>query len=247
MAASNIKTTKRGKKLHEGKAKIIYSSSNKNHLIMYFKDDATAFNGLKKGIIVNKGIINNLISTHIFKMLEKKGVKTHFVDVLSDREMIVKSTKIIPVEVVMRNVVAGSLSKRMGLKEGTMLKRPILEFYYKDDDLHDPMINENHILVFNLATPKQLEKIKEQAFTINKILVAYFKKHNIRLIDYKLEFGVSGNTMYLADEITPDGCRLWDFKTNKKLDKDRFRRDLGKVEESYEEVYKRLLGEKFKK
>ncbi|GAB4289089.1 MAG: phosphoribosylaminoimidazolesuccinocarboxamide synthase [Myxococcota bacterium] len=237
---------KRGKLLHEGKAKILYTTNDKERLIMYFKDDATAFDGAKRGTIISKGIINNRISSHIFELLEKRGVRTHFIKRLSEREMLVRKTAIIPVEVVLRNVVAGSMAKRLGLKEGTPLKGTIVEFYYKDDSLGDPMINEDHAVIFNWATRKQLDEIRKISLKINKILMKFFKSHNIRLVDYKLEFGVAKGKIFLADEITPDGCRLWDYKTNEKLDKDRFRRDMGGVAEAYAEVFRRVLGEKFK-
>lgn len=228
---------KRLKQIYEGKAKIIYSTEDPDLSVMYFKDDATAFNGVKTGTIVDKGVVNNQISSKIFKHLEDKGVATHFVEQLSDREMLVKNLEIILVEVVMRNVVAGSLAKRMGLEEGKILNKPILEFYYKSDPLGDPMINECHISEFNLATAEEVEKMKKAAFKINDLLTEFFKVRNIRLVDFKLEFGRHKGGILLGDEITPDGCRLWNWDTNEKMDKDRFRFDLGKVEEKYQEVY----------
>jgi len=228
---------KRLEKLYEGKAKIIYSTDDPNHVIQYFKDDASAFNGVKKGTIVDKGVINNQISTKIFQYLEENGVPTHFVDQPSDREMVVKKLDIILVEVVLRNVVAGSLAKRMGIEEGAVLKRPILEFYYKDDDLGDPMINSDHITVFDLATADEIEVLKTQGMKVNELLTTYFKEKNIRLVDFKLEFGRHNGEILLGDEISPDGCRLWDWETNEKMDKDRFRFNLGNVEEKYQEVY----------
>lgn len=242
----NLNNVLKTKKLYEGKAKVLYKTNNSNYYIMFFKDDATAFNAKKKGTIVKKGIINNHLSTHIFNLLENKGIKTHFISMLSDREMLVHTTKIIPIEVVIRNIVAGSLSKRLGIPEGAPIKKSIVEFFYKSDPLDDPMVNDDHIIAFNFATEKQLKEIRRIALKINKILVPFFRKHNIKLVDYKLEFGMSAGKILLADEISPDGCRLWDAKTNERLDKDRFRRDLGRIEESYAEVYKRLLKKDFK-
>ena len=224
-------------KLYEGKAKIIYSTDDPNLVIQYFKDDASAFNGVKKGTIVDKGVMNNQISSKIFTYLEENGIRTHYVDQPSDREMVVKKLDIILVEVVLRNVVAGSLAKRMGIKEGEVLKRPILEFYYKDDDLGDPMINSDHITVFELATDDEIEILKTQGMKVNELLKEYFKEKNIRLVDFKLEFGRHNGEILLGDEISPDGCRLWDWDTNEKMDKDRFRFNLGNVEEKYQEVY----------
>ncbi|RKD23654.1 phosphoribosylaminoimidazole-succinocarboxamide synthase [Caminicella sporogenes DSM 14501] len=226
--------------LYEGKAKKVYKTDDEKRYIIEYKDDATAFNGEKKGTIVGKGIINNKMSALLFKLLEEKGIPTHFVEILSDREMLVKDVKILPLEVIMRNVAAGSLSKRLGIEEGTILKTPVLEFCYKNDDLGDPMINEYHIRAIELATDEQLEKVKEYAFKINEILIDFFKERNIKLIDFKLEFGIHDGEVILADEISPDTCRLWDADTNRKLDKDRFRRDLGDVEKAYEEVLSRL-------
>lgn len=232
---------KKGEKLYEGKAKILYSTEETDKLIQYFKDDATAFNAQKKGTIKEKGVLNNKISSRIFELLEKEGVKTHFIERVSDRDMLVKKVEIIPVEVVIRNVTAGSLSKRMGIDEGITLKEPILEFYYKSDELGDPMINEYHIKVFNLANEREMDIIKAMALKVNKFLVDFFDKNGIRLIDFKLEFGRYNGDVLLADEITPDGCRLWDKKSGEKMDKDRFRRDLGKIEEAYQEVYRRIV------
>ena len=232
----------RGEKLHEGKAKIIYACNDSERLIQYFKDDATAFNGAKKGTIEGKGICNNAISSHIFGLLHKEGISTHYIDRLSDREMLIKKVEIIPVEVVMRNVVAGSLSKRMGIDEGEKLSEPILEYYYKDDDLGDPMINQHHIRVFSLATDEEMAHIAKEAFKINEWLTQYFDRMGILLVDYKLEFGRSSDGVLLADEISPDGCRLWDKKTGEKMDKDRFRRDLGRLEEVYSEMQDRVLA-----
>ena len=233
---------KKGEKIYEGKAKILYSTEETDKLIQHFKDDATAFNAQKKGTIKEKGVLNNKISSRIFDLLEKEGIKTHFIERTSDRDMLVKKVEIIPVEVVIRNVAAGSLSKRMGIDEGITLKEPILEFYYKSDELGDPMINEYHIKVFNLANEKEMDIIKVMALKVNKFLVDFFDKNGIRLIDFKLEFGRYNGDVLLADEITPDGCRLWDKKSGEKMDKDRFRQDLGKIEEAYQEVYKRVFG-----
>lgn len=226
--------------LYEGKAKKVFKTDDEKRYIIEYKDDATAFNGEKKGTIGGKGVINNKMSALLFKMLEEKGIPTHFVELLSDRESLVKDVKILPLEVIMRNVAAGSLAKRLGLEEGTIMKTPVLEFCYKDDDLGDPMINDYHIKAIELATDQQLEKLKEYAFKINDILVEFFKERNIKLIDFKIEFGLHDGAVILADEISPDTCRLWDADTDKKLDKDRFRRNLGDVEEAYEEVLGRL-------
>lgn len=228
---------KRLEKIYEGKAKILYTTEDPNLIIQYFKDDATAFNGVKKGTIVDKGVVNNHISSVIYQFLEKNGIPTHFVERVSEREQLTKKLDIIPIELVVRNVVAGSLAKRMGRLEGEALKSPILEFYYKDDDLGDPMINEYHIREFGLATDDEMAVLKERGFKINDLLVGYFKERGIRLVDYKLEFGRNNGQVLLGDEISPDGCRLWNIKTNEKMDKDRFRFDLGKVEETYQEVY----------
>ncbi len=229
-------------KIYEGKAKILYSTSDPKILIQFFKDDATAFNAKKKGIIVNKGILNNKMSSHIFEFLEKNGIKTHFVEKISDREMAVRALKIIPIEVVVRNIVAGSLAKRLGLPEGTKIKQPILEFFYKSDPLDDPMISESCALAFGWVNEKELVHLKEQVWAINKLMTKFFDDRGIDLVDYKLEFGKdSEGKMVLADEISPDGCRLWEKGTGEKLDKDRFRRDLGKIEESYEKVCRLVI------
>lgn len=243
MTAEQKKNPQKGDKLYEGKAKIIYATDNPDLVIQYFKDDASAFNAKKKGTIVDKGIMNNFIASKTFEYLHENGVKSHFVEKLSDREMLVKKVDIILVEVVVRNRVAGSLAKRMGLPEGTDLKQTILEFYYKDDDLDDPMINSDHILAFSLATEEEVVKMKEQALEVNRLIGGMFKEVGIELIDFKLEFGRFNGEFLLADEISPDTCRLWDAKTGKKLDKDRFRFDLGNVEESYHEIVKRMGGE----
>ncbi|SDC44638.1 MULTISPECIES: phosphoribosylaminoimidazolesuccinocarboxamide synthase [unclassified Candidatus Frackibacter] len=227
--------------LYEGKAKRIYETEEDDKVIVEYKDDATAFNGEKKGQIAEKGKFNAEISTIFFELLEENDIPTHFIEQLNEIDILVKKLDIILVEVVMRNIAAGSLAKRLGLEEGTELKKPVLEFYYKDDDLGDPMINEYHIYAEELATADELETIKELAFKINEILVDFLADKGIDLVDFKLEFGkgVDGK-VYLGDEISPDTCRFWDSETKKKLDKDRFRRDLGEVEGAYKEILNRL-------
>ena len=227
----------RREKLHEGKAKILYATDAPDKVIQYFKDDASAFDGKKKGTIVDKGVMNNHISSRIFQFLENEGVKTHFVETLNDREMLVKKLDIIPVEVVLRNIAAGSLCKRLGIDEGMVLDKPILEFFYKSDPLGDPMINECHVDVFGWATKQEVEILKSEGLKINDLMVQFFKERNIRLVDFKLEFGRHKGGVLLGDEISPDGCRLWHWETNEKMDKDRFRFNLGSVEEKYQEVY----------
>ena len=229
--------------LYEGKAKKVYQTDDENYYIVDYKDDATAFNGQKKGTIADKGLINNRVSNHLFKMLEEKGVPTHFVKEISDRETIVKKVEIVPLEVIVRNIAAGSLSKRLGIPEGTVLPKTVLEFSYKDDELGDPMINDYHAYAMELATEEELNTIKKIAFQVNDILSDYLKDLNIMLIDFKLEFGRCDGKIILADEISPDTCRFWDSVTKEKLDKDRFRRNLGNVEDAYKEVLKRLMGE----
>ncbi|MFA4886085.1 MAG: phosphoribosylaminoimidazolesuccinocarboxamide synthase [Desulfotomaculaceae bacterium] len=229
--------------LYEGKAKRVYRTSDAELYIVEFKDEATAFNGAKKGDIENKGVLNNLISSVFFRFLEERSIPTHFVELVSDREMLVKNLDIIKVEVVVRNVAAGSLSRRLGIPEGTTFSKPVLEFYYKSDELGDPMINEDHILALNLATLRQMERIREIALKANSILLKYLKDRRIDLVDFKLEFGTHKGEVVLGDEISPDTCRFWDQETHKKLDKDRFRHDLGNVGEAYAEVLKRLMGE----
>ena len=227
--------------LYEGKAKKVFRTDSEDLYIVEYKDDATAFNGLKKGTIVEKGIMNNQISSKLFEVLEESGVRTHFVKRLSDREMLVKKVTIVPLEVLVRNYAAGSLSKRLGLEEGLKLKTTVLEFCYKDDALGDPMINEYHIKAMDFATEAEVEKIKEMSFKVNEVLISYMKERGIELVDFKLEFGKTpSGEIILADEISPDTCRLWDSLTHEKLDKDRFRRDMGKVEEGYKEVVSRL-------
>lgn len=227
--------------LYEGKAKKVYKTDDENLYIVDYKDDATAFNGLKKGQIAGKGIVNNKMSNFLMKIMEQKGVPTHLVEELSDRETLVKKVSIVPLEVIVRNIAAGSFSKRLGVEEGTPLKTTVLEFCYKDDDLGDPLINDYHAMALGLATREELDKIAKMTFKVNEVLIEYFKSINIELVDFKIEFGrTSDGTIILADEISPDTCRLWDADTHEKLDKDRFRRDMGNVEEAYEEVFKRL-------
>lgn len=228
--------------LYEGKAKIVYSTDDENLVIQYFKDDATAFNALKTGTIVDKGVVNNEVSVKLFTMLGEHGIPTHLIEQINDREMLCKKLEIVPVEIVMRNVVAGSLSKRTGLAEGYVLKKPVIEFYLKDDELGDPMINESHIEVLDLTKLEYIESIRVYAFKINDILKDYFDSRDIILVDFKLEFGLHKGEILLGDEISPDTCRLWDKKTKEKMDKDRFRRDLGNIEEAYKEVLKRVCG-----
>ena len=230
--------------LYEGKAKKVFETSDPELLIVDYKDDATAFNGLKKGTIESKGIINNKVSNFLMKMLEEHGIPTHLVEEISDRETIVKRVKIVPLEVIVRNIAAGSLSKRLGLPEGTKLKKTVIEYCYKNDDLGDPMVNEYHIAAMGWATEEEVKLIAGYSLKINKLLSKFLKQSNIELIDFKLEFGkTSDGTIVLADEISPDTCRFWDSKTHEKLDKDRFRRDLGGVEDAYQEILKRLMGE----
>ena len=230
-------TIKRLEKVYEGKAKILYATEDPDLMIQYFKDDASAFDGIKKGTIVDKGVINNKVSNRIYQYLETKGVKTHFVKPLNDRETLVKKLDIIPVEVVLRNVAAGSLCKRLGVKEGKEFNPPILEFFYKNDDLHDPLINDCHAVTFGWATQQELNTLREYGYKINNLIVEFFKNKKIRLVDFKLEFGRHKGSILLGDEISPDGCRLWDWDTGEKMDKDRFRFNLGNVEEKYREVY----------
>ena len=228
--------------MYEGKAKQVFATEDPTLAIIHYKDDATAFNGLKKGTIVGKGVVNNLVSNHLFKMLEQNGVPTHLVEQINDRDSVVRRVQIVPLEVIVRNIAAGSLSKRLGLPEGTKLSSTVLEFCYKNDDLGDPMVNEYHIAAMNLATREEVETISAMALKVNELLTAYLKELNIELIDFKLEFGRFDGKIVLADEISPDTCRFWDSKTGEKLDKDRFRRDLGDVEGAYQEILRRLMG-----
>lgn len=231
---------KKLEQLYEGKAKKVFKTDDDNMFIVDYKDDATAFNGEKKGSIAGKGVVNNTMSNIIFQILEKKGVPTHFVEQISERETVVKAVEIVPLEVIMRNVSAGSFSKRYGVEEGITFKTPVLEFSYKNDDLGDPLINDDHILALELTTPERLETIKKYAKIVNETLKAYFLEKGLKLIDFKIEFGLYKGEIILADEISPDTCRLWDVKTNEKMDKDRFRRDLGNIEETYNEVLARV-------
>ena len=230
-------------KIYEGKAKILYETDNPDLVIQYFKDEATAFNAQKRGIIERKGIYNNRISAVLFEYLGKQRVRTHFVQQLSDREMLVKRLEIIKIEVVIRNMSAGSLSKRLGLEEGMPLAEPVLEFFYKNDVLNDPLINDDHVRLLNLATPQEVTALRKRALLVNHHLREFLDKCDLILVDFKLEFGRHHGQILLGDEITPDGCRLWDKQTLEKMDKDRFRRDLGKVEEAYQEVYRRICGD----
>lgn len=250
----------RGEKLYEGKAKILYATEDPKLVIQYFKDDATAFNAKKRGTIVDKGIVNNQISCRLFQLLEEAGIRTHFVKRLSDREMLVKRLEIVPLEVTMRNIVAGGMAKRLGIEEGIVLKQPVFEWHYKSDALNDPLINDDHIFALELATPDELQEIRQYSVRVNDILKSYFEQRNIDLVDFKLEFGrfpaasVKGNDpepmardrspqqLLLGDEISPDTCRFWEKGTKRKLDKDRFRRDLGDVEAAYQEMLHRVIS-----
>lgn len=234
---------KKLEQIYEGKAKKVFATDDPKIVIVDYKDDATAFNGLKKGTITGKGVVNNKVSNHFFRLLEQNGIPTHYVEQLSDRETAVRRVEILPVEVIVRNRAAGSFSKRMGIPEGTGLACAILEYSYKNDALGDPFINSYYIRALNLATDAEMEQVKDYSFRINDILRAYLSKLGIELIDFKLEFGRSDGRVILADEISPDTCRFWDQATGKKLDKDRFRQDLGEVEEAYREIILRLMGE----
>lgn len=229
--------------LYEGKAKKVFKTDDENLYIVDYKDDATAFNGEKKGTIAGKGVINNIMSNHMFQLLEKQGVPTHFVEQLSERETVVKKVSIVPLEVIIRNISAGSFAKRYGVNEGIVFDQPTIEFSYKNDDLGDPLINDYHAMALKLATAEEIETIKKMSFKVNEVMKAYFDTLNVTLVDFKLEFGKTDDgTIILADEISPDTCRLWDKDTGEKLDKDRFRRDLGNVEEAYQEILRRLTG-----
>ncbi len=229
--------------LYEGKAKKIYSTDETGYLWVEYKDSATAFNGEKRGTITGKGELNNRISGIFFEMLKKQGIENHYVKSISSNEQLVREVKIIPIEVVTRNIAAGSLAKRLGFEEGTALRHPIVEFYYKNDELGDPLINLEHISVLELANEQQVEQMKQIGLKVNDILVNYLKDRKVILVDFKLEFGITNEgELILADEISPDTCRFWDADTMEKLDKDRFRRDLGNVEEAYKEILKRLGG-----
>lgn len=230
--------------LYEGKAKKVFATENPEYVIVSYKDDATALDGLKKGTITGKGAINNRMSNFLCRLLEKHGVPTHYVEELNDRETVVKKVSIVPLEVIIRNISAGSFAKRYGVDEGIVFDEPTIEFSYKNDDLHDPLINEYHARALKLATKEEIDTIKAMAFKVNEILKEYFLSLNVKLVDFKLEFGrLSDGTIVLADEISPDTCRFWDADTNEKLDKDRFRRDMGGVEDAYNEMMKRVFGE----
>ncbi|GGE09862.1 phosphoribosylaminoimidazole-succinocarboxamide synthase [Marinithermofilum abyssi] len=234
----------RGNLLYEGKAKRVYQTDREDQVWVEYKDDATAFNGEKKAVIDRKGEWNNRISAVFFHYLKERGVANHFIRLLSSREQLVKHVSIIPLEVVVRNRAAGTLVKRLGLEAGQVFPQPVVEFYYKDDALGDPLINEDHIRLLNLATPERVEEMKQTALTVNQLLTELLEQHQITLVDFKLEFGVDASgQLLLADEISPDTCRFWDSRTGKVMDKDRFRRDLGDVEEAYQEIWNRLGGE----
>jgi len=232
------------KKLYEGKAKILYKGPKANTLIVYFKDDATAFNNKKRSVIKEKGVLNNKMSELIMKKLAAGGVDNHFIKRISDREQLIKKVRIFPLEVIIRNIAAGSICKRLGLKQGMPLKKPLIEFFYKCDELDDPLITREHIEMFGWASEKDMKEITALTFKVNNIMSKLFRSINLKLVDFKIEFGKYQNgkkyKIILADEVSPDSCRLWDFKTNKSLDKDRFRKNLGKIKEAYEEVAERL-------
>ena len=234
----------RGDTRYEGKAKILYATEDPHLVIQFFKDDATAFNAQKRGTIMDKGVCNNRISSALFAYLERRGVATHFVKQLDDRSMLVKRLEIVPLEVTVRNIVAGGMAKLLGIEEGIVLKQPVFEWHYKSDALGDPLINDDHILAMGWATAEELAHIRSESFKVNDALKAFFSQRGIDLVDFKLEFGRSQAGILLGDEISPDTMRLWEQGTRKKLDKDRFRRDLGSVEEAYQEVLRRVLGER---
>ena len=230
--------------LYEGKAKKVFATDDPNLVIVSYKDDATALDGLKKGTISGKGVINNRMSNFLMQILEQNGVKTHFVEELNDRDTVVRKVSIVPLEVIIRNISAGSFAKRFGVEEGIVFDEPTIEFSYKNDDLHDPLMNAYHAIALKLATKEEIDTIKSMAFKVNEVLKAYFLKLNVKLVDFKLEFGrLADGTIVLADVISPDTCRFWDAETNEKLDKDRFRRDMGGVEDAYNEMMRRVFGE----
>jgi phosphoribosylaminoimidazole-succinocarboxamide synthase len=231
-----------GTLLYEGKAKKIFTTGHPGQVLQYFKDDATAFNAQKRGTIVEKGIVNNKVSERLFRLLEQNGVPTHFVERKSDREMLTKKVTIVPVEVVVRNVIAGSLAKRLGLKEGEPIRPALVEWYLKNDALGDPLISDEHVRLLKLASPEQLAEIKRLALKVNDLLQPFFAERKMILVDFKLEFGLHDGKLILADEISPDTCRFWDEGTKESMDKDRFRNDLGRIEEAYQEVLKRVCG-----
>jgi phosphoribosylaminoimidazole-succinocarboxamide synthase len=229
-------------KIYEGKAKIVYSTDTPGTVIQYFKDDATAFNALKRGTIVGKGVVNNRMSAALFERLGRARIPTHYLATLSDREMLCRRLDIIKVETIVRNIVAGSLAKRTGLEEGAPIRQPVVELYYKSDPLGDPMINDDHVRMLKLATPREIAWIRRAALRINAVLRPHLARRRLLLVDFKLEFGRAAGRLWLGDEISPDTCRLWDATTRERLDKDRFRRDLGGVEEAYQEVFRRVVG-----
>ena len=230
--------------LYEGKAKQVFATENPDIVMVHYKDDATAFNGLKKGTITGKGVINNRVTNFMMKKLEAAGIPTHYVEEFNDRDTLVKKVSIVPLEVIIRNISAGSFAKRFGVEEGIVFENPTIEYSYKNDDLGDPMINTAQALALKLATPEEIETIRTMAYKVNDIMKAFFQEVGVDLVDFKLEFGrLSDGTIVLADEISPDTCRFWDSKTHEKLDKDRFRRDLGGVEDAYEEMRRRIFGE----
>ncbi|MFH1791110.1 MAG: phosphoribosylaminoimidazolesuccinocarboxamide synthase [Candidatus Omnitrophota bacterium] len=237
---------KKLKMIYEGKAKKLFTTEDPELVIQEFKDDATAFDATKRGVIKGKGVVNNKISSELFGLLESKGVETHFVRLLNERDMLVKKLEIIPVEVTIRNIVAGGMSKLLAIEEGLVLKTPVLEYHYKADSLHDPLINDYHILALEMAKENELETIKRRSFEVNNVLRNFFGERNLDLVDFKLEFGRHKGKVLLGDEISPDTCRLWEKGTRRKMDKDRFRRDLGNIEETYEEVLKIVEGDKAK-
>ena len=231
---------KRLEQLYEGKAKKVFLTDDPDVVLVSYKDDATAFNGIKKGQIKDKGIVNNICSNHLFRLLESKGVPTHYIEQINERETYVKKVQIVPLEVIVRNIAAGSMSKRLGIPEGKVLAKPVVEFSYKCDELGDPLINDDHAIAMELATPEEIDTIKAMALKVNDILKEYFAEIGVTLVDFKLEFGRYKGGIVLADEISPDTCRFWDSKTGEKLDKDRFRRDLDDVDKGYREIKKRM-------
>jgi phosphoribosylaminoimidazole-succinocarboxamide synthase len=232
----------KGDLLYEGKAKKIFLTEKDDEVIQYFKDDATAFNAQKRGTILEKGVVNNTISAKLFEYLAEAGTPSHFIQQLNEREMLTRRVKIIPVEVVVRNRATGSIVKRLGLEEGMIIDPPLIEFFYKDDSLGDPLIAEDHIRLLKLATSSQIEELREQSLKVNKLLRPFFQKRGMMLVDFKLEFGLWNGQIILADEISPDTCRFWDMQTGERMDKDRFRKDLGHIEETYQEVLRRVCG-----
>lgn len=232
----------KGDMLYEGKAKQIFLTEKEDEVIQYFKDDATAFNAQKRGTILEKGVVNNKISAKLFEYLAEAGIPSHFIQQLNDREMLTRRVKIIPVEVVVRNRATGSIVKRLGLEDGLVIDPPLIEFFYKDDSLGDPLITEDHIRLLKLATSTQMEELRQQALSINEALKPFFEKRGMVLVDFKLEFGLWNGQIILADEISPDTCRFWDIQTGERMDKDRFRKDLGRIEETYQEVLKRVTS-----